>query len=169
MFETVIRPAVLADVEKIVRLSNDGGPDGKPKAILPQVLPDGYFQAFQRIDSDPKNALMVVEHNGIVIGTFHVTYLTYLAGAGREDCQVEAVHVDRAWRGKGIGTKMMEWAISQARKRGCRRVQLTTNKQRVDAHRFYQSLGFSLSHEGAKLPIIDEIRKVRDQLASEVD
>lgn len=112
-FEITIRPALVTDVERIVRFSNVGGADGKPKTILPQVLPSRYVQDFQRIDSDPKNALMVAEHDGIVIGTFHITYLTYLAGAGREDCQIEAVHVDRTWRGKGIGTKKMEWPVGK--------------------------------------------------------
>lgn len=150
-FETIIRPAVLADLERIVWLQVNGGLDREPKAIVPQFVPDGTVQAFHRIKSDANNALMVVEHEGLVIGTFHIIYLTYLAGAGREDCQIESVHVDRAWRAKGIGTQMMEWVILQARQRGCRRVQLTTNKQRTDAHRFYQRLGFCLSHEGAKL------------------
>lgn len=146
-----IRRATSKDVDRIIRLSNDGGPDGNPKAILPDILPDEYFKAFDRIASDPSNALMVAEMEGRIVGTFHLTFLTYLAGAGREDLQIEAVHVDREWRGKGIGSQMMGWAIAAAKERGCRRVQLTTNKKRKDAHRFYQRLGFELSHEGAKL------------------
>lgn len=147
----IIRRATIADVGRIVRLSNDGGPDGKPKTQLPQVLPDSYFDAFKRIESNPTNFLMVAEVDGSVIGTFHLIYLTYLAGMGREDCQIEAVHVASEWRGRGIGTQMMAWAIEEAKRRNCRRLQLTTNKKRNDAHRFYQRLGFELSHEGAKL------------------
>jgi len=151
MIEMVkIRRATSEDVDRIVRLSNDGGPDGNPKAILPDILPEGYFKAFERISSDPSNALMVAEMDGQIVGTFHLTFLTYLAGSGKDDLQIEAVHVDREWRGKGIGSQMMAWAIATARERGCRRVQLTTNKKRKDAHRFYQRLGFELSHEGAK-------------------
>ena len=89
---------------------------------------------------------MVAEVSGKIVGTFHLTFLIYLAGAGREDCQIEAVHVDAAWRNHGLGTKMMDWAIDAAKRRGCRRLQLTTNKNRKDAHRFYERLGFSLSH-----------------------
>ena len=153
IFDCKIRPATRTDVDAIVRISNDGGPDGKPKAILPSVLPDIYLQAFDRISSDKNQALMVVENEGVVIGTFHMTYLTYLEAAGREDCQIEAVHVAKSWRGRGVGTHMMQWAIAQAKQRDCRRVQLTTNKKRKDAHRFYERLGFKLSHEGAKLEI----------------
>lgn len=121
-----------------------------PNKTSPSNLPVSYFEAFRRIDADPNCELMVAESNGLVIGTFHVTYLTYLPAAGREDCQIENVHVDQAWRNQGVGRKMMEWAISRAKERNCRRVQLTTNKRRKDAHRFYQRLGFELSHEGAK-------------------
>jgi GNAT superfamily N-acetyltransferase len=77
--------------------------------------------------------------------------MTYLSGAGRYDCQIEDVHVDRFWRNRGIGSLMMRWAIEFASARDCRRVQLTTDKRRKDAHRFYERLGFILSHEGAKL------------------
>lgn len=149
-----IRRATVADVDRIVRLANSGGPDGKARNELPDVLDDAYFAAFQRIDADPQQALMVAEHGGVVIGTFQMTYLTYLAAAGREVCQIESVHIAEAWRGHGIGTEMMEWAIAQAHKRGCRRVQLTTNKKRKDAHRFYERLGFKLTHEGAKLELL---------------
>lgn len=92
--EVVIRKAVLSDVERIVRLSNAGGPDGQPKQSLPDVLPDGYFESFRRIDKDPNQTLMVAELEKNIVGTFHLTFLTYLAGEGREDCQIEAVHVD---------------------------------------------------------------------------
>ena len=152
-FDVKIRPATRADVGAIVRISNDGGPEGKPRDILPPVLPESYLQAFDRINSDKNQFLMVAENKGVVIGTFQITYLIYLAAAGREDCQIESVHVVNSWRGRGVGTQMMEWAIAHAKQRGCRRVQLTTNKKRKDAHRFYERLGFTLSHEGAKLEL----------------
>lgn len=148
-----IRRATREDVDRIVRIANNGGPDGKPRADLPEVLPDAYFKAFLSISNDPQQLLMVAEHNGVVIGTFQMTYLTYLTAGGRDDCQIESVHIAEAWRGHGIGTEMMEWAIAQAKEHGCRRVQLTTNKKRKDAHRFYERLGFKLTHEGAKLEL----------------
>jgi len=150
-----IRRAVLNDLERIVQLSNNGGPDGAPRQTLLDN-PIGYQKAFKRLDTDPNQALMVVDVSGSVVGTFHLTFLTYLAGAGREDCQIEAVHVDSEWRNLGIGWEMMQWAINTAKERGCRRLQLTSNKRRKDAHRFYQRLGFVLSHEGAKLVLTDE-------------
>jgi GNAT superfamily N-acetyltransferase len=150
----VIRNATIDDVDAIVRLSNAGGPDGKPRTELPVVLPAGYREAFAKIAGDPKVELMVATIDDAVIGTFHVTYLTYLTGAGREDAQIEAVHVAEAMRGRGIGREMMSWAIERARTRGCRRVQLTTDKRRGDAHRFYARLGFVASHEGMKLSFV---------------
>jgi len=148
-----IRKATRNDVDPIVRLINDGGPEGRPRKKLPDALPSGYYEAFERISSDPKQHLMVVEYEGEVVGTFHMTFLTHLECAGQEDCQVEAVHVNSRFRSQGVGSLMMQWVIAQARIRSCRRVQLTSNKLRKDAHRFYQRLGFVLSHEGAKLPL----------------
>lgn len=151
--DILIRRATRDDVDRIVRMANHGGPEGKPRKNLPEVLPDAYFKAFANIDADPQQLLMVAEHDGVVIGTFQMTYLMYLTAGGPEDCQIESVHITEAWRGHGIGTEMMEWAIDHAKKRGCRRVQLTTNKKRKDAHRFYERLGFQLTHEGAKLEL----------------
>lgn len=145
------RKAQAADVDAIVRLANRGGPEGKPRGELPEVLPAGYQQAFATIEDDPNQALMVVETAGAIIGTFHMTYITYLAGGGRPDLQIEAIHVAEEFRGQGIGTKMLQWAIAEARAKNCRRVQLTTDKRRRDAHRFYERLWFVFSHEGAKL------------------
>lgn len=148
--DIVIRKAEEADVETIVRMANAGGPEGN-RETLPEVLPGDYSEAFRRIVADPKQFLMVVEYGGVVIGTFHVTYLTYLMGGGRDDCQIEAVHVAEGWRNHGIGSRMLTWVIEEAKRRNCRRVQLTTDKRRKEAQRFYQRLGFVLTHEGAKL------------------
>lgn len=147
----IFREAVAEDVDALVRLANRGGPEGKPRMQLPNELPEAYWQAFATIDQDPHQNLMVAELDGKIVGTFHLSYITYLAGMGRPDLQIEAVHVAAEYRGQGIGTKMMAWAIDQARERNCRRVQLTTDKRRQDAHRFYDRLGFSFTHEGAKL------------------
>jgi GNAT superfamily N-acetyltransferase len=146
-----MRRATSKDVDRIVRLSNDGSLDGSQESVLPDKIPDEYNKAFERISKDPSNLLMVAEIGGRIVGTFHLTFLTYLNGAGKDDLQIEAFYVDRDCRGRGIGSRMMAWAIAVARERGCRRVQLTTNKKRKAAHRFYQRLGFELSHEGAKL------------------
>lgn len=148
-----IRRAVKADVDAIVRLVNAGGPEGKPRVSLPKELPQEYFEAFRKISSDSDEWLMVAEIDREVIGTFHMTFITYLHAAGKPDCQVEAIHVAEKHRGKGFGSQMLKWAINCAREKRCRRVQLTTDKRRVDAHPFYEKLGFVFSHEGAKLTL----------------
>jgi GNAT superfamily N-acetyltransferase len=148
---TQIRKAAPRDVETILRLTNVGGPDGRPRRELPSVLPTTYMQAFTTIDSDPNHLLMVAEQDQTIVGTFHLTFLTYLAGAGRPDAQIEAIHVSASHRRQGIGTMMLQWAIDEAKRRNCRRVQLTTDKRRGEAHVLYQRLGFIFTHEGAKL------------------
>ena len=149
--DLVIRRARVEDLSSILALIGDGTPEGIPAPIIPDPLPNGYFDAFSRIDSEPNQALMVGELHGKIVGTFQLSFLTYLSGAGQEDLQIESVHVAREHRGKGLGAFMMKWAIAAARQKNCRRVQLTTNKKRIDAHRFYENLGFKLSHEGAKM------------------
>lgn len=152
-FDLVIRKATEDDVDRIVRLCNAGGPEGKPRLELPTVLPESYFAAFAKISSDPNQQLMVLECEGQVVGTFHLTLITYLAGAGRPDAQVELIHVAASHRGRGLGTAMLEWVIQEANRNNCRRVQLTTDKRRIEAHAFYKRLGFEFTHEGAKLPL----------------
>ncbi len=147
----LIRKATKEDVSVIVKMVNDGGPDGKPREILPEPLPSYYESTFHRIENHPHDLLMVAEIAGEVVGTFHLTFLWYLAGKGRPDAQIEAVHVVQHYRNKGVGSQMMKWAITEAEKRHCRRVQLTTNQERADAHRFYERLGFVRSHYGMKL------------------
>ena len=146
-----IRKALPDDVSTIVRLVNAGGPEGKPRRELPSVLPNTYMQAFETIDSDRNHLLMVAEQDRTIVGTFHLTFLTYLAGAGYPDAQIEAIHVSATHRRQGIGTMMLQWAIEEAKRRKCRRVQLTTDKRRTEAHVLYERLGFAFSHEGAKL------------------
>lgn len=146
----LIRKAEEKDVHRIVHLVNLGGPVGK-REDLPDALPPIYAETFRKIVSDPNAYLMVAELDGVVVGTFHLTLITYLAAKGREDAQIEAVHVAEKLRGQQIGTQMMKWAIDFARARNCRRLQLTTDKRRADSHRFYERLGFVATHEGMKL------------------
>lgn len=146
-----IRHANRNDVPAIVRLIHGGSVQGTAQEPFPDTLPGAYYDAFSVVITTPNNHLMVVEFDDKVIATFHLTYLVNLAGMGRPDAQVESVHVAEEFRGKGVGQWMMEWVIREARNRNCRRVQLTTNKARKDAHRFYHKLGFEASHEGMKL------------------
>jgi len=114
------------------------------------VAPD-YVRAFEAIDSDPRNFLLVAEQDGALVGTLQLTYIPSMSRRGRERAQVEAVRVRSDLRSRGLGRQMMEWAIEQAKERGCRLIQLSTDKRRGDAHRFYRTLGFESTHEGMKL------------------
>ncbi|MFG6199133.1 GNAT family N-acetyltransferase [Nonomuraea sp. JJY05] len=112
-----------------------------------------YLAAFERVDGNPYDELIVAELDGEVVGTMQLTYLAGLSRLGAERCQIEAVRVAAAARGQGLGGRMIEWAIDRARERGCAIVQLTSDKSRTDAHRFYDNLGFTASHEGYKLSL----------------
>ncbi|MGZ3429624.1 MAG: GNAT family N-acetyltransferase, partial [Polyangia bacterium] len=112
---------------------------------------DGYYIAFDEIIGDPNQELIVGELDGVVVGTFQLTYIRQLSHGGGKIAQIEAVRIAAAQRGRGLGGEMMRWAIDQARAAGCDRVQLTSNKERSEAHRFYEQLGFRRSHEGFKL------------------
>ncbi|MEI8025776.1 MAG: GNAT family N-acetyltransferase [Pseudomonadota bacterium] len=153
IFDVLIRRASSNDIQIIVSLMSQGALEGAKNKPIPEPLPEGYSQAFQKIEKDPNQSLMVAETNGEVIGTFQLSFLTYLQGGGQEDCQIESVFIAVKWRGKGIGSHMMKWAIEAAKNRNCRRLQLTTHKKRKNAHRFYERLGFELSHEGAKMQL----------------
>ncbi|MGW4959740.1 N-acetyltransferase family protein [Nonomuraea sp. NPDC004186] len=112
-----------------------------------------YLAAFERIDANPYDELIVAEQDGEVVGTMQLTYLAGLSRLGAERCQIEAVRVAAAARGQGLGGRMIKWAVDRARERGCAVVQLTSDKSRTDAHRFYDNLGFTASHEGYKISL----------------
>ncbi len=96
---------------------------------------------------------MVAELGGDVVGVFQLTMTQLVAHRGGRVAEVEAVFVDPAVRGRGVGGAMMRWAIDEARRRGCFRLQLTSNKKRTRAHAFYERLGFVATHEGMKLAL----------------
>ncbi|WP_421951364.1 GNAT family N-acetyltransferase [Pelagibacterium sp.] len=110
-----------------------------------------YLAAFQAISSDPNQVLLVAETDAVSVGTFQLTFTPGIFRRGAWRCTIEGVHVSPEHRNKRIGEKMMAWAVGMAKQRGCAMVQLTSNKKRTDAHRFYERLGFSRSHEGFKL------------------
>ena len=147
----LIREARLNDLDCIVRMVNAGGPDGKERAELPDKLPPAYANTFKKIESDSNQKLMVAELNAQLVGTFQLTYIYYLAGRGRPDAQIEAIHVREKNRGTGIGSALLQWVITEAKLMKCRRLQLTTDKQRTRAHAIYLRAGFKFTHEGAKL------------------
>ena len=147
------RRAERKDVVAIVEMIADDKL-GKLRERFEDPLPDSYVRAFNRIDSDPNQELVVVEdEEGKVIGTLQLTFIPYLSHKGSWRCLIESVRVGSAWRGQGYGTRVFEWAIDRARGRGCQLVQLTSDKQRPEAIRFYERLGFVASHEGLKLKL----------------
>ena len=116
-------------------------------------LPPEYGLAFEAIDRDPNNELIVAELDGRTVGVLQITWLPYLTHRGSWRALIEGVRVDASVRSSGIGRRLFTWAIERARERGCSLVQLTTDKARPDALRFYESLGFVASHEGMKLKL----------------
>ena len=149
-FEITFRDALRADLPRIVALlANDHL--GRRRERFEDPLPDCYHRAFDAIDRDPNNRLIVAEHDGAVIGTLQFTFIANMTYQGGIRAQIEGVRVDTAYRGREIGRRLFEWAIAEARRHGCHMVQLTADKTRPDAHRFYESLGFTASHLGMKL------------------
>ncbi|WP_134868862.1 GNAT family N-acetyltransferase, partial [Bordetella pertussis] len=112
-----------------------------------------YLAAFGAIDRDPNQLLAVVERAGQIIGCLQLSFIPGLSRRGLWRGQIESVRVAASERGAGTGRALFEWAIAQCRDKGCGLVQLTTDKQRADARRFYESLGFKATHEGMKLDL----------------
>ncbi|UHG89919.1 GNAT family N-acetyltransferase [Spirosoma oryzicola] len=144
------RLATTADLVDIVRmLSDDELGTIREKFEIP--LPASYLQAFQRITDDKQQELTVVEDKGELVATFQLSFIQYLTYQGGIRAQIEAVRVKSSHRGQGIGAQIFQYAIRRAKERGAHVLQLTTDKKRPDAKRFYESLGFVDSHEGMKL------------------
>lgn len=147
MSSPIFRRATAADVPAIVALLADdvlGAAREKPGD-------PAYDAAFAAIEADPNQFLAVVEEGSAVIGCLQLTFLPGLSHRGLWRGQVESVRIAASHRGGGLGRRMFDWAIERCRERGCGMVQLTTDKSRADARRFYESLGFTASHEGMKL------------------
>lgn len=144
------RRAVDKDLEHIVGMLADD-PLGARRERYELPLPQGYIDAFAAIQKDPNQELTVAECDGRVVGVLQLTFIPYLTYQGSWRALIEGVRVSSSMRGQGIGRHLFEWAIERARARGCRLVQLTTDKVRTDALRFYEGLGFTASHEGMKL------------------
>ncbi len=147
----LIRKAIKNDVPSIVEmLANDAL--GKKREHYQDPLPAQYLKAFDIIDQDANQELVVAENeNGDIIGTLQLSFLQYLTYQGGIRAQIEQVRVHEKLRGKGLGKTLFLWAIARAKEKGAHVVQLTTDKKRPDALRFYESLGFCASHEGMKL------------------
>lgn len=146
------REAMIEDLPDIVRLLADDFL-GRQREQLEDPLPEGYVTAFQEIDADRNNHLVVAVMDGAVIGTLQLTFTPSISFRGGKRATVESVRVDEKLRGQGIGRELMLWAIERARREGCISMQLTTHAEREAAHRFYENLGFKKSHLGMKLSL----------------
>jgi ribosomal protein S18 acetylase RimI-like enzyme len=146
--DVIFRSATEADLPAIVALLADdeigAGREGES---------DRYLTAFRDVSADPRNHVVVAEVGGEVAGTLQLTYIPGLSRMGTERAHIEGVRVASAHRGRGLGREMISWAVDQAKRRGCGLVQLTSDKRRTDAIRFYASLGFESTHEGLKLSL----------------
>ena len=147
-----IRRTRREDVPRVVQLLADDA-IGATRERAETPLPAEYWAAFEAIAADERRLLVVAELDGAIVGTLQLTFIPYLTHRGGERALIEGVRVAGNQRGGGVGRQTLRWAIEQARTRGCRMVQLTTDKRRPDARRFYESLGFVASHEGMKLPL----------------
>ncbi|NOI26360.1 MULTISPECIES: GNAT family N-acetyltransferase [Vibrio] len=144
------RSATLEDLESLVALlSNDPLGSQREDASIP--LNSAYLEAFEAIVRDPNNQLLVVEQENSLVGMLQITFIPYLTHIGSWRCLIEGVRIHSDYRGQGFGEQMFAYAIEQARNKGCTIVQLTSDKQRPDAIRFYEKLGFKATHEGFKL------------------
>ena len=146
----IVRAARREDLPAIVKMLADDHLGSNREAVT-EPLPDSYHEAFDAIERDPNNQILVATMDGRVVGTLQLTFTPSLSYQGGWRATVESVRAESALRGQGIGTKLMERAIDMARAKGCVLMQLSTHKSRTDAHRFYDRLGFHAEHVGMKL------------------
>lgn len=144
---TTIRPALRDDVEAIVTMLADD-PLGAARERIEDPLPACYFRAFDVLERDPKIQLMVAEEEGVVVGCLQLCILPGLSSQGAMRGLIEDVRVASHRRSRRIGERLVQWALSEARARGCKLVELLTHHTRADAQRFYERLGFHRSHVG---------------------
>lgn len=145
------RKATKNDVSNIVEMIADDEL-GKKRENFQNPLSQNYLNAFEKINSDQNQELMVVENDSLeIIGTLQLTFIQYLTYQGGIRAQIEAVRIRKDQRGVGLGKAMFKWAIERAKIRNAHMLQLTTDKKRPEALKFYEDLGFKASHEGMKM------------------
>lgn len=151
--KVIIRPARKADLPAIVAMLVDDVLGSGREASGGDLSP--YEMAFADIAAQPGNTVYVAEQGGSVVGCFQLTLIPNLSLEGARRALIEAVRVAGSARGQGLGERMMRFAVDEARRCGSRIVQLTSNRQRADAIRFYERLGFEPTHIGFKLYLED--------------
>lgn len=150
--ELKFRIATEQDLEKIVEMLADDVL-GSKRERNERPLPDSYLKAFEAINADPNNELVVACRGDEIIGVQQITFTPYITHQGGWRATIEGVRTSSSERGKGLGTELIRFGIQRAKERGCHLVQLTTDKKREDALRFYESLGFKATHEGLKMSL----------------
>ena len=146
------RLAHRADVPDIVRMLADDHL-GRERERVSDPLPKSYYDAFDAIEHDDNNELIVAQDGNRIVATLQITYAPSLSHQGSWRATIESVRTASDQRGHGIGTALVQFAIERARQRDCRIVQLSSDSSRVDARRFYEKLGFTASHVGMKLKL----------------
>ncbi|WP_184399923.1 GNAT family N-acetyltransferase [Rhizobium sp. BK650] len=150
--DIIIRQARESDLPALIAMFAADPLGGHGDTTDPEAYPD-YLSAFATIAASPDHTLYVAEWNGDVVGTFQTVITTSLNGRGSSAMIIEAVQTRADLRGQGIGSRMIEFAIAEAKSHGVRLVQLTSNAVRKNAHRFYERLGFKPSHLGFKMAL----------------
>ena len=146
--QVAIRRTRVEDVGVIVAMLADD-PLGGPRERIEYPVPQSYFAAFERLSCDPNIVLVVAEDGeGAVVGCLQLCILPGLSSQGASRGLIEDVRVATHCRSRGIGEQMVQWAVAEARARGCKLVELLTHHTRIDAQRFYERLGFARSHVG---------------------
>ncbi len=145
-----IRRARRDDVGFIVAMLADD-PLGSGRERIEDPLPPSYFRAFEAVERDPNIQLVVAEEGGAVVGCLQLCILPGLSSQGASRALIEDVRVASHRRSRGIGEQLVQWAVGQARGKGCKLVELLTHHTRLDAQRFYKRLGFAPSHVGMTL------------------
>ena len=151
--ELTFRLATADDLPDIVRMLSDDTLGATREKFEP-TLSDNYLTAFKKITNDPNQELTIAEMNGEKVATFQLTFIQYLTHQGGLRAQVEAVRTNSNHRGQGIGTKVFEYIINRSKERGCNLLQLTSDKKRPEAIKFYETIGFISTHEGMKLKLL---------------
>jgi ribosomal protein S18 acetylase RimI-like enzyme len=145
--QVAIRPACRDDVADIIAMLADDHL-GRARERLEHPLPQVYYDAYERLSRDPNIGLVIAEEGGEVVGCLQLCILPGLSSQGASRGLIEDVRVASDRRSRGIGEQLVQWALGEARARGCKLVELLTHHTRVDAQRFYERLGFARSHVG---------------------
>lgn len=147
-----IRPARPGDLPALIALYGDDDLGRTREATEPD---EAYQSAFNAVHADPNHLLVVGERDGVIAATLLLSFIPGLSRHGAWRAQIEAMRVAQALRGLGLGKALLDWAIEEARRRGCTLVQLTSDRRRADAHRFYERAGFEPTHLGFKMTLED--------------